>query len=183
MFYPLGSIVRMPEIQVRSYVKRAYDYVILSCLLSYCNICLFGVYRPTRECFTHMKMSPLPVKGCKFDLCSTLMSIEQWGFLNVPHPLRNGPTVYNGHLRGPVILTPNAERLTVELSLPVFTIEPRSPACKTDAIPLCHRGGLLKYISIQLAKILMKWPSESLYSLPSIAKGTSNYIFQPGKGT
>ena len=47
--------------------------------------------------------------------------IEQWGFFNVPHRLRHGPTVYNGHLRGPVTLTPVAERLAVELSLPVFT--------------------------------------------------------------
>ena len=27
---------------------------------------LFGVYRPTREFFTHMETSPLPVKGRKF---------------------------------------------------------------------------------------------------------------------
>ena len=49
------------------------------------------------------------------------MAIEQWGFFNVPDPLRNGPTVYNGHLREPVTLTPVAERLAVELSLPFFT--------------------------------------------------------------
>ena len=30
------------------------------------DVCLFGVYRPTREYFTHMETSPLPVKGCKF---------------------------------------------------------------------------------------------------------------------
>ena len=29
-------------------------------------VCLFGVYSPTREFFTHMETSPLPVKGCKF---------------------------------------------------------------------------------------------------------------------
>ena len=51
----------------------------------------------------------------------TFMAIEQWGFFNVSHPLRHGPTVNNGHLRGPVTLTPVAERLAVELSLPVFT--------------------------------------------------------------
>ena len=39
----------------------------------------------------------------------------------MPHLLRHGPVVYNGHLRGPVTLTPVAERLAVELSLPVFT--------------------------------------------------------------
>ena len=33
--------------------------------LRFC-FCLFGVYRPTREFFTHIQKSPLPVKGCKF---------------------------------------------------------------------------------------------------------------------
>ena len=35
--------------------------------------------------------------------------------------LRQGASVYNGHLRGPMPLTPVANRLAVELSLPVFT--------------------------------------------------------------
>ena len=30
-------------------------------------------------------------------------------------------SVYNGHLGGPVTLTPDAERFAVELSLPVLT--------------------------------------------------------------
>ena len=30
-------------------------------------------------------------------------------------------SVYNGHLRGPVTLAPNSERLALELSLPVLT--------------------------------------------------------------
>ena len=29
-------------------------------------VCLPGVYRPTREFFTHMETSLVPVKGCKF---------------------------------------------------------------------------------------------------------------------
>ena len=29
-------------------------------------VCLFGVYRPIREFFSHMETSPLSVKGCKF---------------------------------------------------------------------------------------------------------------------
>ena len=49
------------------------------------------------------------------NICSALMVIEQWGFFSVPHLLRHGPTLYNGHLRGPVTLTPVAERLAVEL--------------------------------------------------------------------
>ena len=61
----------------------------------------------------------------------------------MPHQLRQGPAIYNGHLRGPVTVIPVAERLAVELSLPVFTIEPRSPAREANALPLLHRGGQL----------------------------------------
>ena len=32
----------------------------------YIFVCLFGVYRATREFFTHMETSPLSVQGCKF---------------------------------------------------------------------------------------------------------------------
>ena len=56
-----------------------------------------------------------------FDLCSALVVIEQWGFFNVPRLLWHEAPVYNGHFRGPVTLTPFAEHLAVELSLPVFT--------------------------------------------------------------
>ena len=72
--------------------------------------------------FTQMETSPLPMKGCKFwpMLDPPLMAIEQWGFLSVPHLLRHGASFYNGHLRGPVTLTPIAERLAVKLSLPAF---------------------------------------------------------------
>ena len=111
-------------------------------------VCLFGVYRPTRKFFTQMDTSHRRWCAANFDLCSALMAIEQWGFFNVPHLLRHGPALYNGHLRGPVTLTPVAERFAVELSLPVFTtclsrqgIETRSPACEANALPLRHRGG------------------------------------------
>ena len=56
-----------------------------------------------------------------FDIWSALTGIEQWGFFNGPHPLRNGPTVDNGNLRGPATLIPVAKRLEVELSLSLFT--------------------------------------------------------------
>ena len=81
-------------------------------------VSLFGVYRPTREFFTNMVTSPLPMKGCKFNfgLCSALMAIEQWGFLNLPQLLWHGPTLYN------VTLTPVVERLAVKLSLPVLRL-------------------------------------------------------------
>ena len=75
-----------------------------------------GVFRPTREFFSHMETSPMPVKGCKF--WPLFGTHEQWGFLN--SVLWHGASVYNGHLREPVTLTPIAESLAVELSLPVF---------------------------------------------------------------
>ena len=31
-----------------------------------CLFCLFWIFRPIREFFTHMETSPLPEKGCKF---------------------------------------------------------------------------------------------------------------------
>ena len=60
-------------------------------------------------------------RAANFYLCSALMAIEQWGFLSVPNLLWHGVSVYNGHLRGPVTLTPIAERLAVDLSPPVLT--------------------------------------------------------------
>ena len=68
----------------------------IACLFVCLFVCLFGVYHPTREFFTHHCRWRAPNSG----LCSALMAIEQWGFFNVPHLLRHGPTVYNGHLRG-----------------------------------------------------------------------------------
>ena len=60
-------------------------------------------------------------RAANFDLCSAFMVIEQWGFFSVPHLLWHGASVYNGYLRGSVTLTAIAERLAVELSLPVLS--------------------------------------------------------------
>ena len=67
-----------------------------------------------------------------------LPMFDTYGFFSVAHLLWHGPILYNGHLRGPVTLTPVAKRVAVQLSLPVFDdsrlsrpgIEPRSPACE-----------------------------------------------------
>ena len=81
-----------------------------------------------------------------FNLISALVVIEQWGFFNLQHLLWHGPTLYNGHHWGSVTLTPVAERLTVELSLPILSrpgIKPWTFACKANAIPLRNSGGKL----------------------------------------
>ena len=54
------------------------------------------------------------------DLRSAPMVIEQWWFSSMSHLLWHGASVYNGHLRGLVILTAYAERLAFRLSLPVL---------------------------------------------------------------
>ena len=49
------------------------------------------------------------------------MDMKQWGFFNVPHYCDIGePFIIVKHIRGPVKLTPVAERLAMELSLPVL---------------------------------------------------------------
>ena len=85
------------------------------------SFCIFGGFRPTRECFTHLETLPLPVKGCK--LWPTLGSHGHWAvrFFSVPHLLWHGVSVYNGHFRRTVTLTSFSERLAVKLSLPVLT--------------------------------------------------------------
>ena len=92
------------------------------------------MFGPTRESFTHLETSPLPVKGYKFGP----MAIKQNCDTGKPFIML---------LQGLVTLRPVAERLAVELSLPVLLgmsqmeIEPRSPACEASALPLRHRGG------------------------------------------
>ena len=53
-------------------------------------------------------------------MLGTHMAIELWGFLSVPHLLWHGASIYNGHIGGPVTLTPIAKHL--ELSLPVYDL-------------------------------------------------------------
>ena len=76
-------------------------------------VCLFGVYRPTREFFTHMEIAGeglqiLTLARPSWPLCSE-------------SSLTCRTHCDTGHLRGPMTLTPVAERLAVELSLPVLT--------------------------------------------------------------
>ena len=68
------------------------------------------------------------------------------------HSWPHGASVYNGHLRGPEILTLNAERMAVELPLPYFNdlgllrlgIEHPTFLLRGErSNRLRHRGGLL----------------------------------------
>ena len=84
-------------------------------------------------------------RAANVDQCSALMTIEQWDFFSVPHLLWHWASVYNGHLRRPVTLTPSAKHSAMELSLPVLTtsvcgdwdshIQPS--ACEANALTHC----------------------------------------------
>ena len=112
--------------------------------------CVFMVLHPTPEFFTHIETSTLMVKAARFDLCSALMAIEQWGFFRMPNQLWHGASIYNGHFRGPATLTSVAERLIVELSLPTFTpwvcrswnSNTKPSACEANALIDCSTAAV-----------------------------------------
>ena len=85
------------------------------------SVCLFGAFRPIREFPLIWRRPHSGRRAANFDLCSALMAIEQWGFFSVPHLLWHWASIYNGDPWGPVTLTPIAEHLAKELSLPVIT--------------------------------------------------------------
>ena len=80
----------------------------------------FGFFIPLKYFSLNWRRHHYWWRATNFDQNSALMVIELWGFFKVQHLLWHGSNVYNGHLRGPVTLAPIAERLAVELSLPVL---------------------------------------------------------------
>ena len=82
-------------------------------------VCLFGIYRPTREFFTHMETSPLSVKGCKILTyarhswpLSTAGSLACHTYSDVGNPFIMVISDESWHLLPSVLI--------VELSLPVL---------------------------------------------------------------
>ena len=64
--------------------------------------CLFKVYRPTREFFTHMET----ITGDGLQILTYARHSWPLSSEDSLQLLWRGASVYNGHLRGPVILTP-----------------------------------------------------------------------------
>ena len=119
-----------------------------------CQIMVW-VHRPTRDFSLIWNRHHYRWRAANFDLCSALMVIEHSGFLSAPHLLWHG---YNGHLQGPVTLTPIAERLAVELSLPVFRLRSVTAGIRTHNLPLSgQRSNPMRQI--------MMWTWQILYRL------------------
>ena len=65
----LGSQHVLSQVGLGKYIQHAeiMNYLLeIHVFTTTVFVCLFGVYRPTREFFTHLETSLLPVKGCKF---------------------------------------------------------------------------------------------------------------------
>ena len=120
------------------------DNDVISKSLKKILVCFFRGFRPNGYFSLIWRRHHCRWRAANFYICSALMAIEQWGLFSVPHLLWHGASVYNGHLRGPVTLTPIAERLAVELSLPVLTTKlcrgwdsnTQPSACKANALIL-----------------------------------------------
>ena len=128
---------RTLNIKLRSLWDLGFKYFSSCTLIVICL--LFVVYCPL-ENFPHMETLLLPVKGCKF-----WPMLDTHGHWAVRVLLWHGSFVYNGHLRGPVTFTIIAERLAVELSLPVLATSvcrgwdpnTQQSACGTNALTHC----------------------------------------------
>ena len=72
---------------------RVFVHKMRTALLTFAKffVCLYvclGFFVPLKEYFTHKEeTSPLPMKGCKFEICSAAMATEQLGFFSVQHLL------------------------------------------------------------------------------------------------
>ena len=94
--------------------------IINSFVQKYTNVCLFLFFCLTRELFTNME--PITGEGLHILTYARHSSpLGSEGSLACHTYCGTGHPYNNGHLRGPVTLTPNDERFAVELSLPVLT--------------------------------------------------------------
>ena len=78
-------------------------------------------------------------KAANIALYSVLLAIKQWGFFSVPHLLWHEASIHNDHHWGPITLTPNAERLAVDLSRPVLWLRSLAAGIRTPNLPLARR--------------------------------------------
>ena len=101
---------------------KLYNFFLIYTKSIFLFVFCFGFLIPLEIFYFIWKRHHCRWRTAKFDLCSAFLAIKQWGLISLTHLLWHGASVYNSHLWGPVTLTPIAERLEVDLSLPVFTI-------------------------------------------------------------
>ena len=103
------TYTRQCRIQVYNCVLFSFPKLFLCTFHWQIFVCLFFVVR--KKISLIWRHHHYCCRAKNFDLYSGLMAIEQWRFFNMSHR----PTRYKGHFKGPLTLTPFAERLSVEL--------------------------------------------------------------------
>ena len=93
------------------------------------------------------------------------MTIEQWGFFSLQHLLWHWAFIYDGQLRGPVILTPIAERLAVELQLTVFTAWVGRGWIQTPILPLAGRTNVLTHRTTAATRKCESGPNSEVFQI------------------
>ena len=109
-------------------------------------------------------------RAANFDLCSALMTIEQWGFFSVPHLLWHGASVYNGNLSK----DPWHSHLLLIVwlwSCHYLFLRLRSVAAgiRTPQLSACDNGDIFRHLN----EIL---PSGSLNNIQSITQELNFYL-------
>ena len=113
-------------------------------------------------------MSPLQRRAANFDLCLDSWPLSSEGSLACNTYC--GEASVHGHLRGPMKLTPFAERLAEELSLPVFTTSvcrdrdsnTQPSACRANILTNCATAAVkslqvkIDMIEINISRNLIK---------------------------
>ena len=146
--------------------------------ISYLHACLYQIWHETKYSYTYTYVHvfvffPLENfwliwrshhdwwRATNFDLY-TLHGIHGHWAVRDPHLPWHVPTLYKGHLRGPVTLTPVAKPVTTcakELGLSRPGIQPQLPGCEVNALPLRHRSSwstCILHLNISIDEHLMK---------------------------
>ena len=123
-------------------------YISIGCLNSAALLILFVCwgfsFRSTA--FLSLGYVTTPGEGLQiFIYARNSWALSSEGFFCLSHLLWHGTSVYNGHLQGPVTLTPIADRWAVELSLHVLTIyvcrgwdsNTQPSACEANTLTHC----------------------------------------------
>ena len=71
----------------------------------FCLFVCLGIIVPLENLSLIWRRHHCRWRAAKFDLCSALISIEQWRFYTLSHLLRHGASVNNNHLWGHMTLT------------------------------------------------------------------------------
>ena len=123
-------------------LTRNNDSFCFFCFVLFCLfVCLFvclGFIIPLENLTLIWSRHHYRWKAANFWPIFCTQGIDQWGFFSLPNLLWHVASVNKGHIRGPVTLTPIAEGLAVNLSLPFLRLSSDAFGIRTPSIPLAR---------------------------------------------